>query len=378
MNAALGLMLAMVAVSLFATFDIQFSLGKVSGTMLGALLFWAISRWLTTTGRLKLGTAAFVLAGGVLVVVGLLGLHEDGKVEAVSSMIAQLPIRIRGIPGAERGFNPNPIAGCLVLFVPLQVALLATGVQPWLFPSPKNPWIGRLLILIQAVLLLLTAGTVLLMQSRGAWWGLAVAAVVFLIFHSRRMRALAAVAGAALIVLLVVLGPGNFIKQAIILSGPGEAEMRLFVTEHTVANRVELWSRAISGIRDFPFTGMGMNAFRRIMPVRYPVSRTEFNPDVPHAHNNLLQAALDLGIPGLIAYASIWLLAGVLLVMVYRRSSERLYRAMAGGLGTGLIAHFIFGIADAIPLGSKVGVLFWLTLALTVALHRVALVDQPN
>jgi putative inorganic carbon (HCO3(-)) transporter len=46
---------------------------------------------------------------------------------------------------------------------------------------------------------------------------------------------------------------------------------------------------------------------------------------------------------------------------------------MAGGLGAGLIAHFVFSMTDAIPLGAKAGVLFWVTLGLVVSLHRVAL-----
>ncbi|OFW07580.1 MAG: hypothetical protein A3H96_00045 [Acidobacteria bacterium RIFCSPLOWO2_02_FULL_67_36] len=51
---------------------------------------------------------------------------------------------------------------------------------------------------------------------------------------------------------------------------------------------------------------------------------------------------------------------------------------MAGGLGTNLLAHFLFGMTDAIALGSKAGVLFWLTLAMTVGLHRVALARPPD
>lgn len=377
-NAALGLLLAMVGVSLFATTDVRFSLGKVAGTLLGALLFWAIARWLTTPDRLKLATAVFVFAGGVLAVVGILGVTEEGKSGAIGSLMAQLPIRIRGVPGAERGFNPNPVAGCLVLFVPLQAALLATGAHRWLLPGGGIPGIGKAMVGIQALLLCLTAGTVLLMRSRGASWGLMAAIIVFFICQSRRVRLVAAVTGVVVVVLLLGLGPRAFLRQVIVFSGPGEAESRLFVMEHTVASRVDLWSRAVAGIRDYPVTGMGMNMFRKIMPVRYPVSRADYEADVPHAHNNVLQAALDLGIPGLVAYLWLWLVAGALLVGVYRRATDRLYRAMAGGIGIGLLAHFLFGIADAIPLGAKVGVLFWLTLALTVSLHRVALEQRPN
>jgi putative inorganic carbon (HCO3(-)) transporter len=108
------------------------------------------------------------------------------------------------------------------------------------------------------------------------------------------------------------------------------------------------------------------------MPAMYQASLISPDIDVAHAHNHMLQAALDLGIPGVVAYASIWLSAAALLVVVCRRADERIHRAMASGLGAGFIAHFVFGMTDAIALGSKVGVLFWLMLALTVGLHRVA------
>jgi putative inorganic carbon (HCO3(-)) transporter len=145
-----------------------------------------------------------------------------------------------------------------------------------------------------------------------------------------------------------------------------------------VSSRVELWSRAIYGIQDFPLTGMGMNAFRKVLPVLYPLFLISPDWDVAHAHNHLLQAALDLGLPGLVAYLSVWSLVGCLLVTVYRQSRRPADRTMAGGLGAGLIAHFAFSMTDAIPLGAKVGVLFWLALALSVALHRIALLPASD
>jgi putative inorganic carbon (HCO3(-)) transporter len=372
LNPALGLMFAMVGVSLAATFDIHFSLGKVSGVVLGALLFWAIARWLTSPERLNAGTAAFLLAGAGLAVAGLLGtarFFKSPPFPAFEELRFNLPMVIRGVPGAENGFNPNAVAGCLVLFVPVQVALLVSRVQRRLSPCIGRRWARAGLFAIQVVLLVLTVGTLLIMQSRAASVGLAVAAAAFLLWFSRWTR-LVAVAAAATVVALV-LGLGQESLVGLVASQPGSSMSG-------VATRVGLWSSAIRGIQDSPLTGMGMNVFRKLMPVRYPTPQISPGVDVAHAHNHLLQAALDLGVPGLIAYVSVWALAAVLLVMVYRRSGARLYRALAGGLGAGLIAHFVFGMVDAIPLGSKVGVLFWLTLALTVALHQVALAPGAN
>ncbi len=145
-----------------------------------------------------------------------------------------------------------------------------------------------------------------------------------------------------------------------------------------VSGRVELWSRALYGIADVPLTGMGMNTARKVLPVLYPTFLASPDFDFAHAHNQLLQAALDLGIPGLTAYLALWLISATLLVRVYRRSPERHDRMMAGGLGAGLIAQFSFGMTDSISLGSKPAVLFWFMLALIVSLHRIALPPPAN
>ena len=44
-----------------------------------------------------------------------------------------------------------------------------------------------------------------------------------------------------------------------------------------------------------------MNVFRRVVHALYPTVFNSPEIDVVHAHNHLLQAALDLGIPGLLA-----------------------------------------------------------------------------
>ena len=115
---------------------------------------------------------------------------------------------------------------------------------------------------------------------------------------------------------------------------------------------------------------MGLNVFRKLLPIRYPDNPALPGEELSHVHNHLLQAGVDLGVPGLIIWRS-----GSSPVRCWFRCTAvctDLSRS-GGGLGAGLAAHFVFGMADAIPLGAKVGVLFWLTLAFTVALHRIAL-----
>jgi putative inorganic carbon (hco3(-)) transporter len=364
LNAATWVLLVMVAVSLFATFDVRFSLGKVSGVVLGVLLFWSVTRWLTTPYRLYLATAVFVLLGALLALVGILGGEGSDKLVFLRAITSRPPAVIRGVPGAEEGFNPNAVSGCLVLFVPMQIALLATGTLHQMAPPFGKRW-PRWITAAQWIVLVATAGTLVLMQSRGAWAGLVAAGLAFLIWHTPKTRLVAVAGVVTAAALWALFGSASVLDRAISRSGAGISE--------TVSGRVDIWTRALYGIRDVPFTGMGMNTFRRVMPAVYPSPQIAAGKDVAHAHNHLLQAALDVGIPGLVAYAAIWMGTAALLVLVYRRAANRAHRVIAGGLGAGLIAHFVFGLTDAIPLGAKVGLLFWLTLALCSGLHRVAL-----
>jgi len=146
----------------------------------------------------------------------------------------------------------------------------------------------------------------------------------------------------------------------------------------TLESRLEIWSRAIYGIQDFPFTGMGMNTFRKVLPVLYPLFTISSEFDIVHAHNEFLQAALDLGIPGLVAFIALYIVAFWMLADVWRVTCHSqlitdhwslVTRSLTLGLGGGLLAHLLYGLTDAVALGAKPGVLFWMLLGLIAGLY---------
>ena len=144
---------------------------------------------------------------------------------------------------------------------------------------------------------------------------------------------------------------------------------------NTLEGRVEIWSRAIYGLQDFPFTGMGMNTFREVVHVLYPLFLIAPDVDIGHAHNEFLQAGLDLGIPGLIAFIALYIGAFWMLADIWKRTrnsqplTPNLQRSTVLGLGGGLSAHLLYGLTDAVALGAKPGVLFWMLLGLIAGLH---------
>jgi putative inorganic carbon (HCO3(-)) transporter len=203
---------------------------------------------------------------------------------------------------------------------------------------------------------------------------------MFLIaIRKRRAAALGLLAVVALAAGLVVAAVGlPRLLQFVVGFGGGSGQP---ASLYTVEGRIELWARAIYGIQDFPFTGMGMNIFRLFVHSLYPMYLAEPGADIGHAHNLWLQAALDLGVPGLAAYLGLWLGAAALLVRAWRAAgpggegalrSAALGRPIVLGLGGGLLAHLIFGLTDAVALGAKPGLVWWLMLGLIASLPQPA------
>lgn len=356
LNVLLLPLMSMVGVSLWATFSIEFSLRKVAGTLLGVLLFWGLVQFIRTRTRLRLAVAGFLVGGLILGILALLITQWRSKFPVLRDIATFFPPRLKVFAGTEHGFNPNPVGGSMILFLPVAGVLLSCGLRT----VPRTTWRRATLAALSVAVLVFT-GILLLSQSRGAWIGMA-AALAFLLscwsVWARRAALTALLAGGVwawltkpwLAVVTQVQSPGN---------------------EVSLRTRFELWSRAIYGIQDFPFTGMGMDSFRKLGRALYPVFSFPEDADFASAHNLVLQAALDLGIPGMVALVSIWAAIGLLLFRVWRRSADAFHRAIALGLMAGLLAQLVYQLTDAIPLGAKVGVFWWIALGITAGLFRL-------
>jgi putative inorganic carbon (HCO3(-)) transporter len=358
------ILLAMVGVSAWATFDLAFSLGKIVGLLYGLAVFWAVTEWAATRRRLAWSLAAYAAAGGALAGIALVGTRWGTKFAPLAAIARRLPQRLVRLPGAEDGFNPNQVGGALLWVVP---PLLAIAGWAWTARIPGG-WRRWGLRLGTLGALGVTGGTLLLSQSRSAQLGLAAALCLLAGLAAARaawLRPVLVVAIVAGAVVIAVAGPARLAGR--LLPGGGAAGVEAGLD--SLASRREIWSRGLYGLQDFPFTGMGMNNFRRVAPILYPFFTIPPTTDIAHAHNQFLQAGLDLGIPGLIGYLALWLLAAALALGALRRAAGW-ERALAAGIAAALLAAFIFGLADAVALGAKPGVLFWWLLAMLVALWR--------
>ena len=372
-NGALLLFVLMLLVGIKVSTIPELTLPKAAGLILGFVVFRAVTLAVTRHGLLAVALALFCLIGLGILLIGLLATDWSPKVLALAAVAERIPRIISQLPESQaEGVSPNQLAGVLAFYAPLSLALLG-GVR-WRRAHPLLVFPASLGGL---AFILFTVGGLLLTQSRSGWIGGAVGVLGLLTLAGlsapRRWEqilgmALPLLAVGIITALVLHIGPE---RMGELLNGGETGGIEKVVGIINMAGRVEIWDRALYAIRDFPFTGCGLGTFRLVARILYPLDPSRVFPDrdISHAHNIFLQTALDLGIPGLIAYLALLVIAGAICWRVARRG-DPLARPMAIGLASGLLALHAYGMTDALALGSKPAVIFWFALGLVAALPR--------
>ncbi len=341
------IILVMVLITTLSGANASHSLPKAAGLLLGVGLFYAITALLKTEKLLKAGIGFFLFGGFLFSIVGLLGMFTF-KVKHLTllmklkELLPQINFRL---PGAEEGFHPNAVGGTLILIVPLFMVLA------FVYRRKKTRQLRFLLLILAG--LAFTFGVLLLTQSRGAWLGLLVACIIvfFLFLLKRKIY---------LIGFLVLLLIFSFIVAPLLLE-MDQVKLTTSQAEGTLFFRIQMWNVVMPVIHANPLVGIGLNEFRYHHEVKYKYS---------HPHNKLLLLAVELGIPGLIAYLALLGCVGYAVVRVWKNSDNTWLSLAVLGLGCGQLAHFLYEMTDAVPFGAKVNVFFWLSLALIMAVYN--------
>lgn len=322
------LLIIMIPVTLWATALPEKTTPQVYRLALGILFFYTIINWINYTKKL-----GWIISGIFLAGVGLAGMAIV-SVQWATTKLSFVPAAIyqRFELLVADVVHPNVMAGNIVIIIPIGIAIL-------LFSWKQLKWWQTTLLLTAT---LITTGVLILTQSRGALIGLGAALLIAVILRWRWGWIAIPLAGLGLTLLIYQVGMDtilDFISSGVSVEG--------------VEGRVEIWSRAVYMIQDFSFTGVGMGSFMDVADLLYPFFLIAPGK-IQHAHNLFLQVAVDLGIPGLIAWLSI--LFGVIAAswQLYK-FGKREKNNWATGLGVGLLGSqitlMIHGVMDAVTWG---------------------------
>ncbi len=353
-----------------ATVSIQAwtSAPKVYGVILGAAFFFATLNAIQS--RRDRAWAAFWLMSvcAAMAFAGLIGTDwAQGKIVSATFIYDRLPRFVQGIPRSiAGGFARNGVGGTLTFIVPLLAALVVYKAQARTRKPERrenNPatehWILKTAFLpILIISFFLALVTLALTQSRGGILGVGVGLLAVVIWRERRFAWLIAI-GAIILFGVVALGYGNALAEFV---------LKMDARNGTLASRLEVWQRGVMMVRDFPFTGIGIGTYNAIAHLQYPFFIASPDEVVAHAHNQLLEVAVDVGIPGLIAYSALLVGFAISAARVYRTTQDASVRALTVGLASGMLAFHVFGLTDAFILGSKPGILMWVFFGFVAAL----------
>ncbi len=336
-------------VSLWVTSSPDTTLPQVYRLLGGIALYYAIINWTDSASRLRWMVSGVIAAGLLLALIAPFSVQWD---------ISKFPFIPAGLYARftqvfSDAINPNVLAGSLAILLPIALGWLLFGWR-------RLTWRQRMLVGAAA---LVTLGVIFLTQSRGAWLALGIAIMLMVALRWRWgwLAALGlALVGTVSAYLVGFSRIADFFIRSASLGG--------------LDGRLEIWTRAVFLVQDFPYTGVGMGTFGRAADTLYPFFI--YAPGkIDHAHNLFLQVAVDLGIPGLIAWCVILSLASLASWQLYRLGRLRM-NALAAGLGAGLlcsqVALVIHGLTDAVTWGMvRPAPLVWVVWALAIAARTV-------
>lgn len=336
----LGLVL-MCVVTLTVTVRMDLTAPQVERLLLGMAFYYGLVNWATNPARQRLVVLGLTMCGLVL------ALGAPFGVEWTSPKLHFIPVAIykHFVRLGTDTINPNVMAGYLALLLPCVAAPLLFA---WRQLAHWRQGLYSVTLVVMLSMLVLT-------QSRA---GIAAAACGLLILIMLRWRW-------AWVVVVILAVPGLIFRRTILTA------LATGVSFGGLPERMEVWTRGWYMVQDFTFTGIGMGSFAYITERLYPLT---FLASVPHAHNIFLQVAVDLGVPGLLAWLGVLGFVISAAWSAYRRGLARQDHFLTG-LAAGLLAAqgvlMFHGLFDAISWGMvRPAVLIWGLWGFAVAVQR--------
>jgi O-antigen ligase len=276
---ALGLWLSFTVVT---SSDVSLSLRRL--ILFGMLAVLTATLFLMPKGRRDLARL-LAAAVGILVALSLVGvaLFPQFAIHQITD------INEPQLAGDWRGvFAHKNTAGAIFA---MTIFMMIFAIRAGLVPAGS-------------VLLVACALFVLMSGAKSSTMLLVVSLAVSLAVARIRRGWLAGMVAFAPLVALLVLGPGTVVSKSI------ADIVRLLPIDATFTGRADVWELALEKIVERPLTGFGYSAYWALESTRFgQEDATQWGGHAAHAHNGYIDAALNMGIPGLflvIAVFVVW------------------------------------------------------------------------
>jgi putative inorganic carbon (hco3(-)) transporter len=310
--------------------------------LFGIALFFYLIEYARYHGHLKLPFRVTMIGAIVLSIIALTATKWSEGKTAFSAFTALLP-SYPFYPGTEGLINPNELAGAITWIAPL--------VAGFTLYYRRNGLRFHTVAAFSAALFLIIA--LLFGQSLSGILGLA--AGLLIVFTPRRLWMWSVGIIVALVVIaqtVILVAPSSALDIAGTLSGRSNL--------NSLNHREVIWISARQAVIDHPFTGIGMAMYRSpVVWEAYPTPGYD-RYLAPHAHNEILHIATDLGVPGAILFLSWYAIAGYMLYYSWKHGDTDAQHIVAA-VSAGLLAHLVYSLTDAIPLWDRFAfILYWL------------------
>lgn len=234
-------------------------------------------------------------------------------------------VEVIGRTGGTIG-HPNMLAYFFEMLIPVMFAMLLTETR-----RAANIWYG-------AVVVCGMIGIVMT-QSRGGWLGLAIAIpIVFLSIYPPRLNYLRS---------YPALFAGLAVALAVFIYVAPTIETRLQKGDQgSAATRAPLNKAAISIIKQYPVTGVGLNNLAKVFRAYDTTGGSAKFKGYSHvAHNLYLIVWAETGTIGFISFVMIFIAAFfVILKNCFKKTYQN--KGLLVGIGAGFVAQLIHGLVD--------------------------------
>ena len=254
----------------------------------------------------------------------------------------------------------------LALFIPVLAVLSSRSISP-----PRVSLLARVLLVVFLVALVFS-------YSRAAWLSVFVAIGVWVLIRLRIGFATLVSFGLVGALLIFMLW-GDILRMMEKNTQDSSADFQEHVTSMTnitsdASNleRINRWKAAIAMFREKPLLGWGPGTYMfQYAPFQNSYDRTIISTNLAdggNAHSEYLGPLSESGLPGMLSFVVVALLALITGFRLLKKLKKRKDRLLVLGIVLGLITYLVHGILNNFLHSDKAAVPFWGFIAILVAM----------